>query len=413
MNLKQLCILLVLLVVVGIGGLMVYKKQNESAGSGSPLVGKKMIGDFPLNEVQHIFVQHATNSLSLIKKNDRWRVQERGDYPADYSKISEFLIKLNDIKVVQSEEVGPSQLGKLWLAPGAGTNTPVTVEFRDGTGKPIKTLILGKKHMRKSDRPSPMGDFGDEGYADGRYVMVGTNAKSVALVSEPFSNIEPKPESWLSKDFFKIEKPRSIAVTFSEPTNSWKLVRETEAGQWTLAEAKPEEQLDTSKVSGVSNPFSSPSFNDIQVGFSPEQVGLDKPVLVNVETFDNFNYTIRVGTKTNDAYPLMVAVDANLAKQRTPGAEEKPEDKEKLDKEFQEKLKKLEDKLAQEKSYASNIYLMSSWSVDSILKERSQLLTQKSEKKDEAAAPTPDEHPEHAEEEEAGSTDFDTALTPK
>lgn len=406
MNRKQLSILLVLLVIVGLAGLMVYRKQNQSAGSGNPLVGQKLIPGFPINEVAHILVQNGSNQLNLIKKDDRWRVAERADYPANYSQIGEFLIKLNDLKVVQSEDVGPSQLSRLWLAPDAPTNTPVSVEFRDAAGKTLKTLLLGKKHMRKSARPSPMGDLNDEGWPDGRYLMVGAGSRAVALVSEPFSNIEPKPEQWLSKDFFKIEKPRAIAVDFPESTNSWKLLRESETAQWTLADAKPEEQLDSSKVSGVTSPFSYPSFNDVLVAVSPEQAGLDRPTTIQVDTFEHFSYSIRVGAKTNDAYPITVTVDASLQKERTPGPEEKPEDKEKLDKEFQDKLKKFEEKLTQEKSFANRIFLVSSWSVDSLLKPRAQLM--KTEATD-SAAPGED-HDDHDHDANAEDSDADADL---
>ncbi len=44
---------------------------------------------------------------------------------------------------------------------------------------------------------------------------------------------------------------------------------------------------------------------------------------------------------------MVVAVTAQIPKERTPGKDEKPEDKAKLDKEFKEKQKKLEDKLSQ------------------------------------------------------------------
>ena len=122
----------------------------------------------------------------------------------------------------------------------------------------------------------------------------------------------------------------------------------------------------------------------------PEQTGLDKPTVVTLETFDDFTYTLKLGQKTNDNLPLVLAVTAQIPKERTPGKDEKPEDKDKLDKEFKEKQKKLEEKLSQEKGYGKWIYLVSSWTVDSLLKERSQLLAEKKEepKKEEKPAAT-------------------------
>ena len=390
MNRKQLVILLVLVALLGGAGLLLVKNQNASWRATNPALGKKVLGDFPVNDVAHIALKQGTNELNLAKK-DVWRVRERNNYPANYSEISDFLLKVRELKIVQNEKAGPSQLQRLSLVPGQGTNAALLVEFKDQNDKTIRSLLLGKKHIHKSNRPSPLGEMGDEGWPDGRYVKTG-DSDSVALISEGLANIEPKPDQWLNKDFFKIEKVRSVVVAFPNATNSWKLTRETESAEWKLAEAKPGEQLDASKASGVANPLSSPSFADVATTATPE--GMEKPIIATVETFDNFSYTLKTGQKTNDNYPLAMTVTALFPKERTAGKDEKPEDKDKLDKEFKEKQKKLEEKLTQEKAYEKWVYLVSSWTVDPLLKERSQLLVEKKEepKKEEkpgaAEAPT-------------------------
>jgi hypothetical protein len=384
MKQKQLFVLLILVVALGATGYILRRNQQSTiARGGNPAVGKKLFGELPINDVAQISIKQATNELTLAKK-DLWRVRERSDYPANFSEIQGFLIKAKDIKSVQVETVGASQLGRFALAPGQGTNSPVIVDLRDKDGKLVKSFSLGKKHMKKSDRPSPFGEMGDEGFPDGRYVKL-NDSDMVSLVSEPFSSLEPKPDQWLDKEFFKVEKIRSISTTLPAETNSWKVARETESGEWKLADAKPSEQLDSGKASPLNNALSSPSFSDVAVNTTPEQLGLDKPSVVTLDTFDNFTYTLKVGQKTNDIYPLIVAVAAQIQKERTPGKDEKPEDKEKLDKEFKEKQKKLEEKLAQEKAFEKWTYLVSSWALEPILKERSQLLAEKKEepKKDE------------------------------
>ena len=389
MNRNQLSLLLFLVVVLGIGGLMVYHKQNDVRTTGDPAIGKKLLGDLPVNDVARISVKQDTNELNLVKKDGRWRVRERNDYPANYSEISDFLLKARDLKVVQTEKVGPSQLSRLALVPGQGTNAALVLELRDQNDKLLQSVLLGKKHMQKSKTPSPMGDMGEGGWPDGRYVKVGSGSDTVALISDALSNIEPKPEPWLNKDFIKVEKIRSIAVNFPAATNSWKLTRETETAEWKLADAKPEEKLDPSKASSVSNPLSSPSFTDVDTKSTPEQLGLNKPTLLTLDTFDDFTYTLKVGQKTNDNYALALNVAAQIPKERTPGKDEKPEDKTKLDKEFKDKTQKLEEKLNQEKPCEKWVYLVSSWTLDPLLKDRSQLLVEKKEEpKKEAAMET-------------------------
>jgi len=358
MNRKQLLILLVLVLVLGGLGLLLHKKQADSfTATGNSNVGQKLLGTFPVNDVAHIEMKQGTNNLNLAKKDNLWRVGERKDYPANYSQIAEFLLKAQDLKVVQSEEVGPSQLPRLWLAPGNGTNAALVVDFKDKSDKTLKSLLLGKKHMKKSDRPSPYGEMGEEGWPDGRYVKLG-DSPNVAVISEALVNIEPKPDQWLNKDFFKVEKVR------------------------------PNEQLDSTKTSGLNNALSSPTFNDVATSATPEQLGLDKPTVLTLDTFEDFTYSLKVGQKTNDIYAMTVAVSAQLPKERTPGKDEKPEEKDKLDKEFKEKQKKVEEKLEQEKAYGKWTYLVSSWTLDPVLKERSQLLKEEP-KKDQAKTGEP------------------------
>ena len=72
-------------------------------------VGQKLLGDFQVNDVAQIRMQHGTDAVNLMQTNGMWCVQERGGYPADFSQISRLLLKLRDLKIVQTEQVGPSQ----------------------------------------------------------------------------------------------------------------------------------------------------------------------------------------------------------------------------------------------------------------------------------------------------------------
>jgi hypothetical protein len=380
MNRKQLTLIIVVAVVVAGLGFYAYKARNDSWEDSSQKLGQKVIKSFPINDVERIAIKQSQGQLDLAKKNDLWTVQERGDYPANFETVSEFLRKVWDLKVAQSVDVGSSKLARLELTPpDKSTNSGTLVEFKDKSGKTLNSLLLGKKHMRESHNDS---GFGGGGWPDGRYLMVGNDAQTVAIVSEPFSNVEAKPEEWLNKDFFKVEKLKSIAITGTNATNNWKLSRESETNEWKLADVKAGEQLDTGKISWVNNAFSSPSFSDVATNSAPEQTGLSKPLLANVETVDGFKYEIKAGNKISpekDDYYVQMSVSGTFPKERAAGKDEKPEDKTKLDKEFQEKIKKLEEKLKAEKAYEKWTYVVSKWTIDPLFKERKDLLVEKKE----------------------------------
>jgi Domain of unknown function (DUF4340) len=377
MNRKQFAILLALVVIIGGAALVHYHKQTASWNNSSPQLGQKLLGDFQVNDVAKIRIEQGTNTVTLEKTNDLWRVRERGDYPADFSKISQFLLKLRDLKIVQAMPVGPSQWPRLGLAaPGLGTNSATLLEFSDANGKPIHILRLGKNHMHENPQVSPEGE--NENWPDGRYILTGTNSPTVAVISDPLDEATAQASQWLDKTFFKMEKPRSVAVNFPAATNSWKLVRNSETNNWELANARPDEKLDSSQASETAGSFSSPSFNDVAVDLKPEQTGLNEPKHVEIKTFDGFDYSMSVGRETNDNY--FFALDNVSAKFPTePPAEknEKPQEKAARDKAFQENLKKLQDKLAQESAFTNWVYEIPSWSLEPLLKKRSQLLIAK------------------------------------
>jgi hypothetical protein len=378
MNLKQLSILIVLVALVGGAGLYLYQRNTASWQGGDRAPEQKLLGDFPLNDITQVLIKQPTAELNLVKLDDRWKVKERFDYPANFSELSEFLRKMWELKGVQRIKVGASQLARLELVgPDKSTNGGTLVEFKDKTGKSVRSLLLGKKHMRHSEGSSPFGGD-DSGWPDGRFVRVmdGQTTPNVWVVSDPFSNVEAKPESWVNKDFIKVEKLRSISLSSTNATNNWKLARETESGEWKLQDKQAGEELDSSKTSSFNYLLSSPSFNDVlSPETKPEAVGLDKPITATLETFDQFAYKLQIGKHTNDDnYPVRVDASADLPKERVPGKDEKPEDKERLDKEFKEKNDKLKEKLAQEKAFEKWTFIVSKWTIDSLLKPRADLL---------------------------------------
>jgi hypothetical protein len=190
-------------------------------------------------------------------------------------------------------------------------------------------------------------------------VLVATNADSVAVVTDPLSEANPDASQWLDKTFFKIEKPETVSVAYPIATNSWELVKETNG--WQLANARPDEKLDETQASETADSLSSPSFGDVAVGLTPKQTGLDHATRIGIKTAEGFDYAISVGGKTNDDYFMTVAVSATLAKTNAP-----------------DENRKLADKLAQESKLNAWTYLVPEWTLEPMLKKRTQLLVVKS-----------------------------------
>jgi hypothetical protein len=395
MNRKQFITLIVVGLLVGGLGLFFSSKRKQSFTSSSFDKDRRVLENFPLNDVAQLRIREGTNEVNLARGEQGWGVKERHDYPANFADIGEFLRKSWELKPVQDVEVGASQFGRLQLLNPAEkqdvTNSGTLVEYKGGNGAVLKTLILGKMQTRQSEA-GPFGGGGGE-FPVGRYVLAPGDQAKVWLVSETFSNIETKPEQWLNKDFFKVEKIRSVAVTAPNPTNTWTIARESESGEWKMTEVPDGQKFEASKASSLNYLLSSPSFNDVA---APEPKIEDSALLATtkVETFDGFAYTFNIGGNTNDENLLLtINVAGNFEKERPPGKDEKPEDKEKLDKEFKDKLEKLQEKLKNEQKFEKWTYRVSKWTVDALLKPRTDFFAEKKEESAEPSANSSDAPP--------------------
>jgi hypothetical protein len=372
MNRKQIVILLVLVAIIGgIGFYFQKRSQSEWAESAAP-AGAKVL-DFPINDVARIEIRSTSGALHLAKKNEIWVVEERSDYPAAFDRVSSLVRQLWELRPVQQVKVGPSQFSRLELIePGKGDNAGSEIDLKDKDGKSLAKLVAGKQTFTKNE--GPMERFGN--MPSGRYVLSAQSGK-VALVNALFET-DSQPRSWLKRDFVKVDNPASISVAGQTPGRHWTLARADKQADWKLTEAAPNQELDKNTVNSLTSLLASLSFVDVlPPDAKPAEHGLDKPDLLTVRDFDRFTYALKIGRPTSEAYPVQVSVTADPVKERTQKPDEKAEDKAKLDQEFKDHLKQLEEKAAAEKQLEKRIYLIPKSTLDPFLKDRGDLFAKK------------------------------------
>jgi hypothetical protein len=432
MNVKQIAILAMVLVVCVAGALFLKSRNETTVKDPSELLGKKAFpaleGD-AVNDIGEVVIRDRDAEVVLKRGDKVWEVVQRDGYAADFEKITNFLRDIYDLKIADVIRAGVGAYDKLQLneptvvekeekpegddaGDAAGTDdgeeddgTGMLVVFNDENGGEISRFIVGSEHSATSTGP-----FGSFNSANGRFIKTPDSGdQQVWLVAETFSQIKSDPAQWLDKDFFKVAKVKTIAFTASDPADSWKLTRDEELGDFTLVDANEDEQFEASKAGPLKNAFSSPSFKDVVVGAEDATTGLDTPERFEIETFEGFRYGINVGNATDDGdYYLTLTVDADFPKEYVPEPEGEGEDeaegeadeelsedekkKQEEEKEAAEKKKKedfekeverKEEKLETEKGYEGTVYLVNKWSVDSLMKKRSELM--KEEEEDDSA----------------------------
>jgi hypothetical protein len=394
MKRRHIIILLLLVLILGATGL-VLQKRNQSQWSESAAPENRKILDFPVNDVARVDIRSAKGEVHLEKKDGVWVVAEKGDYPADFQRVSTLIRQLWELRPVQQIKVGPSQFGRLELMePGQTANSQPTAAARSDTGpvgtvvelrkqndEELSKIIVGKGVMAKESGEENFGRF--PSVPRGRYVFAPGKSEQVSLVNQRLE-VDAQPQSWLRHDFIKIENPESISLTSQTGPKHWTLTRADAKADWKLADAKQNEEVNKAATGSFPGLLASLRFTDIlPPDAKPEEHGLDKPDVLSIQTFDHFNYTLKIGKPSGDNYSMSVSVTADPVKQRATSPGEKAEDQTRLDEEFKTHLKQLEEKAAGEKEFEKRIYLVPKSSVDPFLKDRADLLAKP------GASPTP------------------------
>jgi Domain of unknown function (DUF4340) len=270
------------------------------------------------------------------RKDERWVVAERADFPADLSKVREFVLKVIGLKVGQSEPLGEKDRARLNL-DGSGTR----VEFKNAENKDLGVLIVGRRYFKREvDNP-------EKAIPDGRFVTLPDEAGTAFLVGDPLAQATVKTAEWIDRSSFRVEKVKALQVRYPGG-ETWRIERPADNAEWKLAGAKPGEKLDISRANAASYSLQLLELADV----APKDVkdtGLDQPIAIDATTLEGASYAIKVGKLAGDNYYVTF----------TSSGSEKPD----------------------EKLLAQHVLLIPKSKLEDTLKKRSELLEKKEEKK--------------------------------
>jgi hypothetical protein len=289
MNARFAAILVVLLAVLG-GGALLYQQQErarrpENVGT----LGRTLFQDLKAADIIAIRITEPKSALTVQRKDERWVIAERNDFPADLSKVREFVLKVIGLKVGQSEPLGEKDRARLNL-DHSGTK----VEFLGADGKPLGALIVGKKHFKREvENP-------DKAIPDGRFVVLPGEAGTAYLVADPLTQATVKTAEWIDRGSFQVEKVKTLEVRYPEG-GGYRIERAGDNADWKLVGAKPGEKLDTPRANAASYSLQMLELADV----APKDVqdtGLEKPISVDATTLEGASYAIKVGKLAGDNY---------------------------------------------------------------------------------------------------------------
>ncbi len=359
MNARVAVVLLVLLAVLGGGALLVQQQSGSQKPAGAASLGQPLLKGLQAAAVASIVIRQPKAAITLQRKGERWAIAERADFPADFDRVREFVLKAIALKIGQSEPVGEKDRARLNL-DSSGT----AVEFLGAEGKPLARLTAGRKYF-KSEPENP-----DKAIGDGRYVALPDDDKRALLVSDPLAQATTRTADWISKAGIAAEKVKTLEVRDppgARAGSSWRIERSGDNADWKLAGAGAGEKLEITKANAAGYTFSQIELADVAPkDLKPEETGLARPSVVTATTLDGLTYILKLGKLEGENYYASIAVTG----------EPKPEGKD-----AEERLKRMAERVAREKALAPYTVLIPKSRLEDILKKRADLLVKKEAKK--------------------------------
>ncbi len=382
MKSRTVILLWAIAIVLGVTIFIVKKSQDSSQEKSTARApGQTLLEDFPAEKVALLKITGADETTTLVEKDGKWTVSERDGYPANTRNINDLLRTLSDLKVTQGIEAGPS------FSPHFGMDEKssdpeergLTTVFKDTSGKELATLSFGK-NLDSAASDSPYG-----GGATGRFVRNHADESGFYAVSELFGTLNADPKSWLSDEFLKVEKPKTISLTKpGSEENEWTLVREKEDGDFAFSDAYFGVKTDPASTGQLKSIFSYARFEDIVPAAEVEKRATpDKLQTATITTFEGLEYTIGIQPakpeegaeeSAEKTYLMKVDVSGELPKERKKAEGETDEDAKKADEVFTERLASLKETLEKTKALEGRTFEVSNFAVDALLKSRTDLM---------------------------------------
>ncbi len=309
------------------------QRFEQASWQEEPLAtGADLFGDLPVNDVASVKISGPDGRVTLRRGDSGWGVEERAGYPSNFEKISDLILKLGNLKAVQSVPLAASDRALLGLQTG-DENLPreeagTLVEFSDAQGGALAVLTIGKMHVTTPAGTRPeMG-----GNTTGRYVLTASRPGTAYVVAETFTDLQPAPAAWIDTGFVRPGMVRQIEVRAAGQDRVWTIRREAPGAAWQLVGLRKNQSADAAKLMNIDSMLTALTVADVPDGRDDARVKplAEKPTTVMAETFDGVRYTFTIGEGDGDSLPVAVSVEALPEKEETASPEAKQVRDEKL-----------------------------------------------------------------------------------
>lgn len=280
MKLKTIVILLIVFgILASVSYLVVSRQESKNRNSE---MGEKLFSNLPVDKISSITIQSTHGNVILKNTSSIWVVENKLNYFADFSLITQFVYQLTSSKIGRSFEASPESILRLGLISpeekeAKDEQKGIQVTIADDEGTVLEDFIIGKS------RRMTVG-------SGGHYIML-LKTSTIYLVDKLFDDLKKTPKEWIKKDLIDINEKdvEKITCYSSEQKPLYTLIRLEKDADLTFVDIPEDQKLDTAIIDDILTTLSPLSIEDV-VGRS------DDNNLLTVDYTLPFEYRLFNGT---------------------------------------------------------------------------------------------------------------------
>lgn len=308
--------------LLAVGAAVFVESRDASRSATLEQQGQRLLPDLSkrVNDVAEIQVRRGEHTVTLLRRDNRWLIAERGNFPADAGKIRALLLGVADLTIVESKTSNAELLSQLGLEDPAASGAQSTlITLKDAQGNALAAVVIGK------DRPGKGSLDRTERYA--------RRAESnQAWLVEGRINVDKRPPDWVSKTLTNLDNQRVKQVKIEHADGKEVLLlakQSADSADFQIIEPKTDKPLKAPfEINALANTFAHLSFEDVkpvaEVDFTKEPL-----YVATLETFDGLTLTLRTARVGEQTYGRLQAqgtapAAADTQTVQTPSTDDEP-----------------------------------------------------------------------------------------
>jgi Domain of unknown function (DUF4340) len=259
-----------------------------------------------LQNATRVEIVHQGKTVTIVRRGERWGLEDRGGYPVQRDKLREMLTGLTELRAVEPRTADAAQFARLGLEdpqdPHGNSNL---VRVLDAAGKPLLELVLGHRRVR------PQGNVQET-------VYVRRPGENQTWLAEGRLPVDADPQLWLDHDIMNIDHARvaSLAVT----RGGERLEFAMEDQKLVLKSPAEHPKLDDYKLDELERGLESLTFQDVKPAGDLKGEAAGESVFV---TKDGLSVTVTALHEGSDFWAPFAATGTGEARAEAEGLQAK------------------------------------------------------------------------------------------